>query len=168
MACLRARIFFIEIPSKTPRTDDFRKDCGELAGAIKMPPFVPNDEKAKEIQASVDKASKSKDELKEEEKKEEVNDSKDVDQNQLMITEFKKLLAEIPFDSKKQVDQYFIKPEVFEKDNDSNFHIDFMYSMANCRSANYKLEPMDWINVKLKAGRIVPALATTTAAIAGL
>lgn len=40
--------------------------------------------------------------------------------------------------------------------------------MANCRSANYKLDPMDWINVKLKAGRIVPALATTTAAIAGL
>ena len=40
--------------------------------------------------------------------------------------------------------------------------------MANCRSANYKLEPMEWITVKLKAGRIIPALATTTAAIAGL
>lgn len=40
--------------------------------------------------------------------------------------------------------------------------------MANCRSNNYKLDPMDWITVKLKAGRIVPALATTTAAVAGL
>ena len=40
--------------------------------------------------------------------------------------------------------------------------------MANCRSNNYKLDPMDWITVKLKAGRIVPALATTTASIAGL
>lgn len=27
---------------------------------------------------------------------------------------------------------------------------------------------MDWINVKLKAGRIIPALATTTACIAAL
>ena len=27
---------------------------------------------------------------------------------------------------------------------------------------------MEWINVKIKAGRIVPALATTTAAVAGL
>ena len=38
-----------------------------------------------------------------------------------------------------------MKPEEFEKDNDSNFHIDFMHAMGNCRSVNYKLEPMDWI-----------------------
>ena len=40
--------------------------------------------------------------------------------------------------------------------------------MANVRAANYKLDEMDWITVKIKAGRIVPALATTTAAIAAL
>jgi hypothetical protein len=40
--------------------------------------------------------------------------------------------------------------------------------MANIRSNNYKLENMDWMKVKIKAGRIIPALATTTAAIAGL
>ena len=60
------------------------------------------------------------------------------------------------------------KAEQFEKDDDENGHIDFIHSLANCRSANYKLEPMSWINVKLKAGRIVPALATTTAAVSGL
>ena len=43
-----------------------------------------------------------------------------------------------------------------------------MHAMANSRAATYKLEPMDWLQVKLKAGRIVPAMATTTAAIAGL
>jgi hypothetical protein len=61
-----------------------------------------------------------------------------------------------------------MKAEEFEKDNDSNYHIDFIYSLANCRAINYKLDPMDWLTVKIKAGRIVPALATTTAAIAGL
>lgn len=40
--------------------------------------------------------------------------------------------------------------------------------MANLRAINYKLDPMDWINVKIKAGRIVPALATTTACVSGL
>lgn len=43
-----------------------------------------------------------------------------------------------------------------------------MHAMGNCRAASYKLDPMDWLQVKLKAGRIVPAMATTTAAIAGL
>jgi maleate cis-trans isomerase len=40
--------------------------------------------------------------------------------------------------------------------------------MANIRAENYCLQEMDWITTKIKAGRIVPALATTTAAIAGL
>jgi hypothetical protein len=40
--------------------------------------------------------------------------------------------------------------------------------MANIRASNYKLSAMDWMTVKIKAGRIIPALATTTAAIAGL
>lgn len=61
-----------------------------------------------------------------------------------------------------------VKAEEFEKDNDQNQHIDFIWAMANIRSSNYKLEPMDWMTVKIKAGRIIPALATTTAAIAGL
>jgi hypothetical protein len=61
-----------------------------------------------------------------------------------------------------------LKVEEFEKDVDENFHIDFIYAMANIRASNYGLQPMDWITVKIKAGKIVPALATTTASIAGL
>lgn len=38
-----------------------------------------------------------------------------------------------------------VQPEEFEKDNDQNFHIDLIYSMANNRAANYKLNHMDWI-----------------------
>ena len=58
--------------------------------------------------------------------------------------------------------------EEFEKDVDENFHIDFIHAMANVRASNYGLPEMDWITIKIKAGKIVPALATTTAAIAGL
>ena len=60
------------------------------------------------------------------------------------------------------------KPEDFEKDDDQNGHIDLIYSMANLRARNYKLDEMDWITVKLKAGRITPALSTTTSCIAAL
>ena len=48
-ACLRAKIFKIEIPSKSPRSEDFRKELGKMASKIKVPEFVPNDSKAKEI-----------------------------------------------------------------------------------------------------------------------
>ena len=61
-----------------------------------------------------------------------------------------------------------IVAEEFEKDNDANFHIDFIHSWAGCRCENYQLPAMDFLTAKLKAGRIIPALATTTAAIAGL
>ena len=61
-----------------------------------------------------------------------------------------------------------LKVEEFEKDDDKNFHVDFIFSCANVRAMNYSLAPMDWLTVKLKAGKIVPALATTTAAVAGL
>lgn len=40
--------------------------------------------------------------------------------------------------------------------------------MANLRAINYKLDPMDWMTTRIKAGRIVPALATTTSCVAGL
>ena len=56
----------------------------------------------------------------------------------------------------------------FEKDDDTNFQIDVIYAMSALRCRNYKLEIMDWITVKIKAGRIIPALATTTSSIAAL
>lgn len=67
LACLRAKMFFIEIPSKTPRTEKFRRYCGELASEFKVPDFVPNEQKAKEIANEVGKSDKKEDE--EEEKK---------------------------------------------------------------------------------------------------
>lgn len=62
----------------------------------------------------------------------------------------------------------FTSPVEFEKDDDENSHIDFIHSATNCRADNYSLGEMEWLNTKLKAGRIIPALVTTTAVVAGL
>jgi hypothetical protein len=68
LACLRANVFFIELPTKTPRTEEFKKHCGEIASHVKVAEFKPNEAKAKEIQAEINKADKDKD--KEESKQE--------------------------------------------------------------------------------------------------
>jgi hypothetical protein len=49
IACLRANVFKIEIPSQSPRHEYFKKECGLLASKVIVPAFIPNDEKAKEI-----------------------------------------------------------------------------------------------------------------------
>ena len=164
LACLRANIFFVEIPSKNPRSEEFRKEVAEKAAFFIPPPFKPNDAKAKEIQDSVEKAA-SKEEKKEEEQPSQQEEKDDVEK---LKEDFLALIKSIKLDKSKPVDESVLRAEEFEKDNDANHHIDLIYSMANCRSNNYKLDEMDWLTVKLKAGRIVPALATTTALIAGL
>jgi len=56
----------------------------------------------------------------------------------------------------------------FEKDQDWNFHIDFVTAASNLRAWNYKLKQAPRHQVKMIAGKIIPALATTTAAVCGL
>lgn len=58
--------------------------------------------------------------------------------------------------------------ETFEKDDDSNGHIDFISSAANIRALNYQIETKDKLEIKRIAGKIIPAIATTTAMICGL
>eukprot|EP01098_Paradermamoeba_levis_P010697 TRINITY_DN4508_c0_g2_i1.p1 TRINITY_DN4508_c0_g2~~TRINITY_DN4508_c0_g2_i1.p1 ORF type:complete len:355 (+),score=117.98 TRINITY_DN4508_c0_g2_i1:94-1065(+) len=56
----------------------------------------------------------------------------------------------------------------FEKDDDKNFHISFIKSAANLRARNYNIAEADFHQVKKLAGKIIPAIATTTAMITGL
>jgi len=49
MACLRATMFFLDVPSELPRSEQFRKECGEIASQFKPPAFVPSEDKTKQI-----------------------------------------------------------------------------------------------------------------------
>ncbi|XP_062516487.1 ubiquitin-like modifier-activating enzyme 6 isoform X2 [Corticium candelabrum] len=72
--------------------------------------------------------------------------------------------------SNKSVSQEIqkMKPHKFDKDQEGNFHIDFINAAANCRARMYGIETSDKLQTKRIAGRIVPAIATTTSAVAGL
>jgi ubiquitin-activating enzyme E1 len=56
----------------------------------------------------------------------------------------------------------------FEKDDDTNHHVDFLHCVANLRAINYGITPIERLEAKKLAGNIVPAMVTTTCSITGL
>jgi ubiquitin-activating enzyme E1 len=61
-----------------------------------------------------------------------------------------------------------LQPLEFEKDDDTNGHLAFVAAASNLRANCYRIPPADALATKLTAGRIVPAIATTTSVVAGL
>ncbi|KAG9453604.1 hypothetical protein H6P81_006508 [Aristolochia fimbriata] len=61
-----------------------------------------------------------------------------------------------------------MKPIQFEKDDDTNFHMDLIAGLANMRARNYSIPEVDKLRAKFIAGRIIPAIATSTAMATGL
>lgn len=93
-------------------------------------------------------------------------EDKDRSKNSIDITDIDQLIKSLPELSTCTVGN--IKPLCFEKDNDDNFHIDFIAAASNLRATNYQIKIADRHKIKGIAGKIIPAIATTTSLVSSL
>jgi ubiquitin-activating enzyme E1 len=80
--------------------------------------------------------------------------------------EYADLIKKLP--SPSSFAGFRLNPVEFEKDDDTNHHIDFITAASNLRAMNYSITTADRHKTKQIAGKIIPAIATTTALVVGL
>ena len=93
-------------------------------------------------------------------------EQKKLDQERMNCLDREQLCEKIKELSSKIDKKLFVNE--FEKDDDRNYHIDFIHSFSNLRASNYRIEIIDKLTTKKIAGKIIPAIATTTSLVSGL
>jgi len=133
----------------------FPSDLNRIENVLKqtkIPPFVPKSSKKIETDESL-----SKDQANAKEKEAPVDD---------LEVLLKELISHFESNPPNKIKR--LKPLDFEKDDDKNFHIDYIASVSNLRARMYSIKESERLQIKAIAGRIMPAIATTTAAVSGL
>lgn len=67
-----------------------------------------------------------------------------------------------------QVEKMQWLPIEFEKDDDLNGHVEFVTAASNLRALCYGITPVDAMETRRVAGKIIPAMITTTAVVSAL
>lgn len=76
------------------------------------------------------------------------------------------LLKNVKAESGKMTNNLYVAE--FEKDEDSNGHVSFVTASSNLRAIAYSIPPVDAMETRRVAGKIVPAMITTTALVSAL
>ena len=74
---------------------------------------------------------------------------------------------------KENISKVLLNPQEFEKDepednNQKLYHVDWISAASNCRATNYGINTISTYETKGIAGKIIPAVATTTSTAVGL
>jgi ubiquitin-activating enzyme E1 len=106
--------------------------------------------------------------IKREISREKIYISEEFTDHQKQIDNFNEEISSLKNDNKIKDKINSMKQIDFDKENDENYHINFILSFSNLRANNYNIEKTEFLNAKEIAGNIIPAIASTTAAITGI